>query len=184
MKPCTDCGKPERLVQPNGRVMSKCHDCSLARLREWRKSNPERARYHDLKKRRRRVAMNAVVDRTGSKECYLCKNNLPKERFNIDRSKLDGLNIFCRPCLRVTRVKENYGVGRETYIGMLAEQSGLCAICKDINPSGRELGVDHDHETGVARALLCCRCNTMIGQARERTDILMKAIEYLRSYGK
>lgn len=62
---------------------------------------------------------------------------------------------------------------------MFAAQGGRCAICGDPPPEGRHLHVDHDHDAGDVRALLCGRCNTMLGLAREDPEILASAIAYL-----
>lgn len=43
------------------------------------------------------------------------------------------------------------------------QQGGVCAICGGVNKSGRRLAVDHDHDTGNVRALLCTTCNVRIG---------------------
>lgn len=63
---------------------------------------------------------------------------------------------------------------------MFEEQNGCCKICglhqSDI---GKTLSVDHNHETGQVRGLLCQRCNTVIGMARDNIDILNSAIDYL-----
>ena len=46
----------------------------------------------------------------------------------------------------------------------------------------RRLSVDHCHKTGKIRALLCGQCNTMLGMAQEKKDILQMAIKYLEKY--
>lgn len=58
---------------------------------------------------------------------------------------------------------------------MLAEQLGVCAICKEA-PAEH---VDHDHETGRVRGLLCFNCNGALGQFRDRTDLMLQAVAYL-----
>lgn len=79
-----------------------------------------------------------------------------------------------------------YGVTREEFDRMLKEQDGKCAICKTFEPGPRALStlqVDHDHETGKVRGLLCQACNTLIGKAREDVTILMAAALYLTRNG-
>ena len=59
---------------------------------------------------------------------------------------------------------------------MVAEQGGLCAICREA-PAEH---VDHDHATGRVRGMLCFNCNGALGQFRDRTDLMLRAIGYLR----
>jgi hypothetical protein len=62
-------------------------------------------------------------------------------------------------------------------------QKGCCAICgvhQNERSDGKDLAVDHDHETGEVRGLLCTNCNTGIGQLQEDPEVLLKAIEYLK----
>lgn len=65
---------------------------------------------------------------------------------------------------------------------MLAAQGGVCAICGETNASGRDLSVDHDHETGEIRQLLCSNCNTGIGLLKDNPELLIKASAYLMKH--
>lgn len=68
----------------------------------------------------------------------------------------------------------------ERYDEMLSEQNGCCKICGVLRlPEQRVLVVDHNHETGKIRGLLCHPCNMGIGQLKDSVDILRKAILYL-----
>jgi len=58
---------------------------------------------------------------------------------------------------------------------MFAEQDGLCAICREAKAEH----VDHDHNTGRVRGLLCFNCNGALGQFRDRDDLMLRAIAYL-----
>ncbi len=83
-----------------------------------------------------------------------------------------------------------YGISREIFDRMLAEQGGGCAVCGGLNMSGRELHVDHDHSCckggrscgKCVRGLLCSRCNTGIGQFRDSGALLATAASYLVKY--
>jgi len=63
-----------------------------------------------------------------------------------------------------------YGVTPEQYATMLQQQGYVCAVCgrPETNSTGkggtRSLAVDHDHDTGKVRALLCHACNTALGK--------------------
>jgi predicted HNH restriction endonuclease len=71
----------------------------------------------------------------------------------------------------------------EEYEEKLIEQGGTCAICnRDKNKNGTRLCVDHDHTTGQVRGLLCHDCNTSLGKFNDDTEMLQKAIDYIKMY--
>ena len=65
----------------------------------------------------------------------------------------------------------------EHYEAMLDAKGGVCAICGDA-PSGTVLHVDHHHETGVVRGLLCNRC---LGLLKDDPAVLRAALAYLEA---
>ena len=79
---------------------------------------------------------------------------------------------------RATMYKANYGITLDEYNEMFEKQDGRCAICKE--KQNNFLAVDHDHKSGQVRALLCRKCNLMLGFARDNKTILRLAIEYLK----
>jgi hypothetical protein len=76
----------------------------------------------------------------------------------------------------------NYGIGLDKYEKMFETQNGICAICGLEQQSTRNirLCVDHCHDTGMVRGLLCDRCNRGIGLLQDDYRILDKASTYLR----
>lgn len=74
-----------------------------------------------------------------------------------------------------------YGLQPGEYDRMLQEQNGRCAICKTDYPKGRSKSfhVDHCHETGKVRGLLCHGCNVSIGHFNHDVEVLQSAIRYL-----
>jgi hypothetical protein len=80
---------------------------------------------------------------------------------------------------RKSYLKRTYGITVEDYELMLTEQGGVCSICKEPRPEERTLHIDHDHETGVIRGLLCFRCNNALGDFRERWELFQAAADYL-----
>ena len=64
---------------------------------------------------------------------------------------------------------------------MLEEQGGVCAICGG-DENGRTLAVDHDHQTGQIRGLLCSKCNVAIGYLSDSLEILKNAFAYLEKH--
>lgn len=81
-------------------------------------------------------------------------------------------------------LRNNYGIGLEDYKAMYVSQNGKCAICDTHCPDHGKMGlvVDHCHKKGHVRKLLCTHCNKGIGQFKENTEILLKAIEYLKRF--
>ena len=63
---------------------------------------------------------------------------------------------------RRMKYQRMYGITIEDYDRMYEEQGGRCAICRTDQPggAGERFSVDHDHETGKVRGLLCNNCNT------------------------
>ena len=76
----------------------------------------------------------------------------------------------------------NYGLTDLQFQTMMLVQCGTCAVCSEIFESetrGKEPCVDHDHETGRVRGLLCHSCNKGIGHLKDSSEILMAAMAYL-----
>jgi len=83
--------------------------------------------------------------------------------------------------------KRKFGISPDRYAEMFNSQSGLCAICNQPETATRlgkvkALAVDHCHNTGVIRGLLCADCNTGIGKLKENIDIFQSAIQYLTKF--
>lgn len=90
-----------------------------------------------------------------------------------------------REIYRERELRKNFDIGVAEYDQMLVNQDGACAICfkpETAEKHGRvlALSVDHNHETGRIRGLLCGQCNTGIGKFGDDIDLLMNAISYLR----
>ena len=73
----------------------------------------------------------------------------------------------------------SYGITTDEYKRLLSEQNDGCAICGGVNKD-MALCIDHDHNSGDVRGLLCHRCNRAIGLLQDRPDLMIKAAEYLR----
>jgi hypothetical protein len=81
--------------------------------------------------------------------------------------------------VRDAQLRYRLGTTLERYNELLKEQGGVCAICKQVCTSGRDLAADHNHLTDEIRGLLCHRCNRGIGLLREDPNIINSAYEYL-----
>ena len=133
--------------------------------------------------------------------CSCCKKDLPSDDFYPDKSRSSGLASKCRPCnakkslewrannpkaaavhARRKEMKAKYGLTLEDYDELLESQGGVCAICNKPSHNYRRLAVDHDHETGAIRGLLCDKCNRGLGYFKDNRTTLLKAIEYLENH--
>jgi hypothetical protein len=80
---------------------------------------------------------------------------------------------------REYNLKKKYGLTVDELEQMKLEQMNLCAICHQ-TPTLRGLFVDHDHETGLVRGLLCQHCNLAIGHLKDDPEIALAVAEYLQ----
>lgn len=81
--------------------------------------------------------------------------------------------------------RHNYGLAPGEFQKMLAGQNHQCAICRTDSPAPRSnFAVDHDHETGIVRGLLCTNCNIGIGNLKHSETILLAAVSYLKKSDK
>lgn len=86
---------------------------------------------------------------------------------------------------RRANLKRSFGITTEKYDQMFKAQKGLCKLCRKPEPGTRNgkrkmLAVDHDHETGKIRGLLCSKCNTALGLLDDSPELLEAAIVYLK----
>lgn len=70
-----------------------------------------------------------------------------------------------------------YGLRQADYEALLVWQAGCCAICH--THGARRLVIDHDHETGEIRGLLCDGCNTGLGLLGDTAPRVEAALAYL-----
>jgi len=82
---------------------------------------------------------------------------------------------------RIRCLKHGFGITLDEYNAILDSQNGVCAICNNKCVSGRNLAVDHDHETDEVRGLLCSKCNTAIGLMDDDSSKMARAIGYLEA---
>jgi len=80
---------------------------------------------------------------------------------------------------RAYHLKTKYGITVEEYDALLEQQGGCCAICGTDDPKKKFFSVDHDHQTGKVRGLLCQPCNLGLGHVREDLDVVMSMAAYL-----
>lgn len=115
--------------------------------------------------------------RIDDRECSTCGSAIPVDTPGTK-------NRYCRLCERVKK----YGITAQDYNALLAQQDHCCAICRAPHFHGVRDGmesplvVDHCHDTGAVRALLCPKCNMAIGLLGDDPITAQVAADYLCSH--
>ncbi len=140
------------------------------------------------------------------KVCCICNQLKPASEYHRNARLSSGLCSQCKQCRKQTykdnpqwressivakkirladpRVRKNeqlmskYRITIDQYEDMVEKQGGVCKICSS-PPGNKGLYVDHCHKSGEVRGLLCQYCNTLLGMAKDNSDILYRAIDYL-----
>ena len=152
--------KPEKIV--DGEYFHKCIDCKeVLSVSEF---------YH---RKGTYVSTGLPMRLSHCKACTKKRSNLRRE------SKI--LREQDKNKSRISR----YGIGTEEYNRMYIKQNKVCKICKERRPQTRKSGVvidlhiDHNHETGRVRGLLCTYCNNSLGMLDESIVTFLRAILYI-----
>jgi hypothetical protein len=78
--------------------------------------------------------------------------------------------------------RRKYGLKPGDREKILTLQGGSCAICASTAPKAKNWHIDHSHQTGTVRGILCNRCNVMLGMAKDDPGVLAAGILYLRAH--
>jgi Fe-S oxidoreductase len=131
------------------------------------------------------------------KVCKACSNEKTLDMFSKGQGKFGKLNT-CKVCdsarrrayhagltqeqkltkafnQRVRDYKVKYGLSEDQATELAKNRQGTCGICEQERP----LVVDHCHDTGAFRGLLCQTCNSLLGYSKDSTRLLENAIKYL-----
>jgi len=165
------------------------------RAKAWQKAHPGYQSKHKMKvgKQYRTIVDECLTchrkgmrGQIGTSLCHACGARDRRKRdpaFAERDRKRSAAWIKAHPKYRSeSRHKWNlvnfYGITPQRYDEMALSQNGQCAICS-CTPT-RRLGVDHDHETGAVRGLLCSSCNFAIGLLKDSPELIDLAAAYLR----
>ena len=128
---------------------------------------------------------------THEKFSYKCGPNLSATK-QSSRERLtlhDGRVLEGNKLRQMKHRNAGFKLKLDDWAQMYEDQDGRCAICRQ--PETREyatagvceLCIDHDHDTGKVRALLCDACNTGIGRLNDDISRVWEALEYLVKHG-
>jgi hypothetical protein len=116
------------------------------------------------------------------KPCWTSYQYSPEQKLKTNKRNIERGHQSQKKYewLRNYNLKKKYGITLNQYNQKLIEQSGNCALCeKNHRDCKNGLVVDHDHSSGKVRDLLCVSCNLLIGNSREKSELLIKAVSYL-----
>ena len=150
---------------------------------------------YDLPKTEKRLLFDQ-----GLGKCAKCGKIKLLSEFYIDKQKSVGIAADCVECTKykakiahnkrkrtasISNIHHKYGITLEQYNTLLAKQDYKCAICgknETEDVYGRVLCIDHNHENGKIRGVLCHSCNRGLGMFHDNIDILNGAIKYLEKH--
>lgn len=184
MRRCSKCGRTKADADfPNS--MNKtlwCKACKAAAERERRRSG--RARESERKR---------TATRSKTEQYREYQRNYNRRRRAVDPEFVEKAREYSRRYYNSRKGRDQrkrqhlrrvYGLTVEQYEAIIEHQGGVCAICLgDPTPTrqGHLFHVDHDHETGEVRGILCQACNHLLGWSRDDVSVLEAAIVYLTS---
>lgn len=137
------------------------------------------------------------------KICSKCKKEKTLEEFNKHKNGKFGRHHYCKECnskqkkhryrsdkeyrknLKNIQYQKNYGITLEEAENMFLGQGRCCKICKKpLSFKSRKTHVDHCHDSGIVRGVLCSDCNTTLGKVGEDVEVLKTMIKYIETGGK
>lgn len=170
-KKCTKC-KEEKPVEAfrlrAGRPRSWCRSCEVSLRSAQFKVAYWENREAMLKKMKKRRDSRTPETRAREVACMTAWREKNKE--------------YVKGQQRAKHLRLNYGLTVAEFDSMLEEQGGKCGACG--GPPSDDWGfvVDHDHETGEVRGLLCRCCNSALGLMKDDVDSILNLAGYLQQH--
>lgn len=112
-------------------------------------------------------------------KCEVCEKCKPEIDFIAQHA---GKFRICKPCKTHINRLTRYHITPDDYQALLEKQQKRCAICEcDLELERNKTAVDHCHNTGQVRGVLCRACNTGLGRFMDKAALLLKAMNYLKN---
>jgi hypothetical protein len=201
-KVCQNCGATKPIndfhrdkARKDGRAI-RCKACALERLATYNKRPPRNPTPPGTKrctickaiKPESAFSHNRIYHDGLDRTCKPCRNAAShaydqKNKTTLNTKQLERYHR--NPQKYADRdLRKRFGLPLGSYDQMLAAQDGKCAICGKPPPNGRtrRLHVDHCHDTGKVRALLCMSCNNGLGRFNHDPAIMRIASSYVEQY--
>jgi len=176
LRTCKVCGKAAHTEQELGEFatspVSTYGRANICKLCKAQKDRDYNMKHREKIREKVRAKYQALPAETRSE---MAKRHLEarKTRWTIEERRTQAY---------YAHIKHKYGLTKEAYHQMLEVQKNRCPICSDHFDEKRS-HVDHNHETGEVRGILCNNCNSLLGLAKDTTEKLKQALGYLETYG-
>lgn len=136
-------------------------------------------------------------------ECTRCRTDKPDDSFAVDVRYKRGRKNWCKECSagyhkewsgkkkpeerrslrRRYNRQHNFGIDEAALSRQIAEQGGMCAVCRKSVVTPRISHIDHCHATGRIRGVLCRKCNIGLGWFYDDHESLLRASGYVKNGG-
>lgn len=179
---CRACFRETYVERSGGVTIKHCEVCG----EPFEVTRRDRRRKYCSKRCKRLAAARResarLLESKAGRVCAGCGGEIPAE--------LLSSAIYCSEDCRRTHagpeirrrsmLKRLYGLTLDRYQALVEKQGGCCAICHSADPGAKGIWhIDHCHNGGHVRGLLCSACNTGLGQFKDRPEVLRAAADYL-----
>lgn len=111
--------------------------------------------------------------------CAKCHIEKTEEEFYVRKDRNNRPTSRCKKCIYVDQRRystiRKYRISERVYQALSENGCNICGVYTE-----KRLNIDHDHDTGMVRGVLCSRCNLTLGNVKDDISLLEKMIEYLR----
>ena len=169
-KPVSEFGRNQSLSDG---LSFYCLACNRERSRAW---------YRESRRRQGKEVRDYYWIPEGFRWCPSCEQVVAHEDFVRNAGTASGFGSRCRACDSAANSDSyfyrKYKMTRGQLEALRSAQGDSCAICGETEPQH----LDHDHETGAIRQLLCQRCNQGLGLFRDDPSFLRAAADYVERH--
>jgi hypothetical protein len=169
----------------NNKIKCFCKNCNEIFYEIPSKVNKGKGKFCSLKcyliYRRKRIVVRGT-----SKTCSTCGIEKDIKDFMYRKDTRDRLTTQCSDCRKKTLIRSKYKVSIKEAKDLYYQQiNGSCDACgmtadEHFKIYGNLLHIDHDHETGKVRGVICYKCNITLGHFKDSIEHLQLLINYLR----
>lgn len=182
----SDTGVSESLPFQDGCVIKRCSKCLEVKPRsEFNKEHGRERAYCKIchrKMSKEHASKNRAAVKQYQKAWRDANREKTRQYARATYSKMSKEQIAKKAAYNKKRFLERkYGMTQADWDRQLSEQGGICAICRIPGRLGKhgKLAVDHCHETGKVRGLLCTSCNVSIGILGETRANIARVLDYV-----